>query len=100
MVPQQVQNILRHLKEVHNIEKHLVTEALLPKGTPPETDELLALRARVEVESKDYEILESQVVRLYADALNKHPFVRPSGPNRPSVLYCCAGTYALYRMNI
>ena len=35
MVPQQVQNVLRHLKEVHGIEKHLVTEALLPKGTPP-----------------------------------------------------------------
>ena len=95
MVPQQVQNILRHLKEVHNIEKHLVTEAL-----STETDELLALRARVEIDNKDYEILESQVVRFYADALNKHPFVRPSGPNRPSVLYCCAGTYALYRMNI
>ena len=61
MVPQQVQNILRHLKEVHNIEKHLVTEALLPKGTPPfpETDELLALRARVDMEHKDYETLES-----------------------------------------
>ena len=95
MVPQQVQNTLRHLKEVHNIEKHLVTEAL-----STETDELLALRARVEIENKDYEILESQVVRLYADAVNKHPFVRPSGPNRPSVLYCCAGTYAPYRMNI
>ena len=95
MVPQQVQNILRHLKEVHNIEKHLVTEAL-----STETDELLALRARVEIDNKDYEILESQVVRFYADALNKHPFVRPSGPNRPSVLYCCAGTYTLYRMNI
>ena len=35
MVQQQVQNILRYLKEVHGIEKHLVTEALLPKGTPP-----------------------------------------------------------------
>ena len=34
MIPQQVQNVLRHLKEVHGIEKHLVMEALLPKGTP------------------------------------------------------------------
>ena len=35
MVQQQVDNILRHLKEVHNIDKHLVMEALLLKGTPP-----------------------------------------------------------------
>ena len=35
MVTQQVQNILHHFKEAHQIEKHLVTEALLPKGTPP-----------------------------------------------------------------
>ena len=34
MVQQQVDNILRHLKEVHNIDKHLVMEALLSKGTP------------------------------------------------------------------
>ena len=35
MVQQQVQNILRYLKEVHGIEKHTVTEALLPKGELP-----------------------------------------------------------------
>ena len=35
MVTQQVQNILRHLKEVHGIEKHQVTAAFLPKKTPP-----------------------------------------------------------------
>ena len=35
MVTQQVQNILYHLKEVHGVEKHQVTVALLPKKTPP-----------------------------------------------------------------
>ena len=34
MVTQQVQNILRHLKEAHQIEKHLVTEPLLPHPHP------------------------------------------------------------------
>ena len=28
MVPQQVQNVLWHLKEVHGIEKHLVSESV------------------------------------------------------------------------
>ena len=84
MVPQQVQNILRHLKEVHNIEKHLVSEAL-----STEMDELLALRARVEIDHKDYKILESQVASIYSDAVNKHPFVRPSGPPEDELVSAC-----------
>ena len=35
MIDQQVTNILRHLKIVHNISKHEVTEEALPKGTAP-----------------------------------------------------------------
>ena len=35
MIGQQVNNILRHLETSHGIEKHLVTEDVLPKGTPP-----------------------------------------------------------------
>ena len=34
MVEQQVRNALRHLKEAHKIEEHLVVKAI-PKGTPP-----------------------------------------------------------------
>ena len=35
MVEQQVNNALRHLEKAHGIQKHLVTEDVLPKGTPP-----------------------------------------------------------------
>ena len=35
MIEQQVRNVLRHLKEAHKIEEHLVIKAILPKGTPP-----------------------------------------------------------------
>ena len=35
MLEQQVRNVLRHLKDAHGIENHLVVKAILPKGTPP-----------------------------------------------------------------
>ena len=35
MIGQQVNNILRHLEKAHGIQKHQVTEDVLPKGTPP-----------------------------------------------------------------
>jgi len=55
MVEQQVRNILRHLRDAHQIEKHPMVKAILPKGTPPfpELDELMALRARVESLERD-----------------------------------------------
>ena len=34
MLEQQVRNILRHIKDTHQIEEHLVVKAILPKGTP------------------------------------------------------------------
>ena len=55
MVEQQVRNILRHLRDAHQIEEHPMVKAILPKGTPPfpELDELMALRARVESLERD-----------------------------------------------
>ena len=49
MVEQQVRNILRHLRDAHQIEEHLVVKAILPKGTPPfpELDELMAPLLRI-----------------------------------------------------
>ena len=34
MLEQQVRNVLRHLKDAHEIESHLVVKAILPKGEP------------------------------------------------------------------
>ena len=34
MLEQQVRNVLRHLKNAHGIENHLVVKVILPKGTP------------------------------------------------------------------
>ena len=55
MVEQQVRNILRHLRDAHQIEEHPMVKAILPKGTPPfpELDELMALRVRVESLERD-----------------------------------------------
>ena len=78
MVPQQVQSILRYLKEVYGIEKHLVTEALLPKGTPPFPG------------------------REYMSMKDIQKYLRENAETHGNLWWhCqgCAGTYTPYRVN-
>ena len=99
MIQQQVDNILRHLKEVHNIDKHLVMEALLLKGTPPPPPPPPLPGTECMSCSGQFNII---FLILQMSVKDMQKYLRENAdPHGNLWCHCrgCAGTYTPYRVN-